>query len=122
MSHRVELSQRFSFEAAHSLPMVPEGHKCGRLHGHSFHARVTVAGPIDEKMGWLVDYATIKEAIEPLRRQLDHHHLNQVEGLENPTSEMIAIWIWDRLHPHLDGLQEVTVEETCNNGCSYRGE
>ncbi|MGA1202298.1 MAG: 6-carboxytetrahydropterin synthase QueD [Planctomycetota bacterium] len=117
----VELAHRFTFEAAHYLPRVPEGHKCRRLHGHSFAATIVVRGPIDPEMGWLVDYAEIKGAVAPLREMLDHHLLNEVEGLENPTSEVIAVWLWDRLLPSLPILAEVRVEETCNNGCAYRG-
>ena len=118
----VELAHRFTFEAAHSLPNVPADHKCRRLHGHSFAATVVVRGPIDPAMGWLIDYAEIKHAVAPLRDQLDHHYLNEVPGLENPTSEMIAVWLWGRLKPALAPLAEVRVEETCNNGCVYRGE
>ena len=92
------------------------------MHGHSFAATVTVRGPIDPAHGWLIDYAEIKRAIAPLRDQLDHHLLNEIEGLENPTSEMVAVWIWQRLAPTLPVLTEVRVEETCNNACVYRGE
>ena len=122
MNPTVELEHRFTFEAAHFLPHVPADHKCRRMHGHSFAAMVTVRGPIDPKKGWLVDYAEIKRAIAPLREQLDHHLLNEVEGLQNPTSEMVAVWIWERLVSTLPGLAEVRIEETCNNACSYRGE
>ncbi len=121
MTERVTLTHAFTFEAAHLLPRLPASHKCRRLHGHSFRAEVLVAGEIDPTLGWLIDYATIKEATEPVRAALDHYYLNEVPGLENPTSEMIAIWIWRRLAPVLPGLVEVRVHETCNNGCSYRG-
>ncbi len=117
----VELVHRFTFEAAHFLPSVPDDHKCRRMHGHSFAAEVVVRGPIDAKLGWLIDYADIKATIAPLREQLDHRLLNEVEGLENPTSERIALWIWARLKSHLPGLSEVRVAETCNNACVYRG-
>jgi 6-pyruvoyltetrahydropterin/6-carboxytetrahydropterin synthase len=122
MSHRIELRHKFTFEAAHSLPRVPAEHKCRRLHGHSFSAEVVVRGEIDPHLGWLVDYAEIKRAVEPLRTRLDHHHLNEIEGLENPTSERIAIWIWERIAAALPGLAEVHVAETCNNSCVYRGD
>lgn len=118
----VELVHRFTFEAAHFLPRVPEDHKCRRMHGHSFAAEVVVRGPVDPSLGWVVDYADIKAAVAPLRHRLDHHLLNEVEGLENPTSEMIAVWIWERLAPTLPGLTEVRVAETCNNACVYRGD
>ena len=118
----VTIERTFRFEAAHLLPNVPAEHKCRRLHGHSFATDVVVRGEIDPRLGWLVDYAEIKAAVEPLRQLLDHRHLNEIEGLENPTSENIAIWIWERLLPALPGLAEVRVAETCNNACVYRGE
>jgi len=111
----------FSFEAAHRLPNVPEGHKCARLHGHSFRVRVTVSGPVDPQMGWVIDFADIKQAFAPLRDALDHRYLNEIGGLENPTSEVLARWIWDRLHPSLPILSAVEVRETCTSGCIYRG-
>jgi 6-pyruvoyltetrahydropterin/6-carboxytetrahydropterin synthase len=117
----VRLVKTFHFEAAHRLPRVPEGHKCARLHGHSFRVDVEVEGPIDESKGWLIDYADIKDAFAPLHEQLDHHYLNEIEGLENPTSEILAAWIWDRLRPRLEGLARVVVHETCNARCAYEG-
>ncbi|MBA2660975.1 MAG: 6-carboxytetrahydropterin synthase QueD [Bradymonadaceae bacterium] len=119
---KVELTKQFSFESAHSLPHVPAGHKCSRLHGHSFRITVEVSGEIDEAMGWLIDYAAIKEAFEPLHAALDHRYLNEIEGLENPTSEILSRWIWVRLKPALPLLSAITVHETCTSGCVYRGE
>jgi 6-pyruvoyltetrahydropterin/6-carboxytetrahydropterin synthase len=101
---------------------VPEGHKCFRLHGHSFRVEIHVAGEVDETTGWIMDFADIKSAFEPLHDQLDHHYLNEVDGLENPTSENLAHWIWDRLEPTLSGLSRVVVRETCTSGCVYIGE
>jgi 6-pyruvoyltetrahydropterin/6-carboxytetrahydropterin synthase len=118
---KVELSQKFRIEAAHLLPRVPEGHKCRRLHGHSYRIEIVVEGEVDPQTGWLVDYANIKEAFKPLFEQLDHHYLNEVEGLENPTSENLARWIWVRLRDQLP-LAEVRIEETCASACAYRGE
>jgi 6-pyruvoyltetrahydropterin/6-carboxytetrahydropterin synthase len=118
---RVRLTRAFRFEAAHFLPEAPEGHKCRRLHGHSFRVLVSVAGPMDEKTGWLMDYADIAQAFEPLRQKLDHYCLNEVEGLSNPTSELLAAWIWRRLEPALPGLAAITVRETCTARCTYRG-
>ena len=111
----------FTIEAAHRLPNVPEGHKCARLHGHSFRIELHVAGEPGEHSGWVMDFADVKAAFEPLYRQLDHHYLNDIEGLENPTSEQLAIWIWERLKPALPGLSEIVVHETCTAGCRYRG-
>jgi len=118
----MRLFKEFSFEAAHLLPNVPEGHKCARLHGHSFHARVTVEGPVGESSGWVMDFADLKSAFEPLHDRLDHRYLNEIPGLANPTSEHIARWIWRELRPRLPWLVEVEVRETCTTGCVYRGE
>ena len=121
MNGTMEIWKDFTFEAAHRLPNVPSGHKCARLHGHSFRVRIYVTGPVDEAMGWVVDFADIKTAFKPLEDELDHHYLNEVEGLANPTSENIAVWIWTRLQPTLRGLSRVVVKETCTAGCTYRG-
>ena len=111
-----------TFEAAHRLPNVPPGHKCGRLHGHSFRLRLYVSGPVDEITGWVIDFSEIKQAFHPLYDQLDHHYLNEVPGLENPTSENLARWIWRNLRPKLPGLSRVEIFETCTSGCVYGGE
>jgi 6-pyruvoyltetrahydropterin/6-carboxytetrahydropterin synthase len=107
------------FESAHRLPNTPEGHKCRRLHGHSFHAELHVTGPVDPHTGWVMDFAEVRERFEPLRRTLDHNFLNEIHGLENPTSENIAAWIWERLRPTLPLLSAVVVHETCNARCIY---
>jgi 6-pyruvoyltetrahydropterin/6-carboxytetrahydropterin synthase len=117
----VRLSKKFRIEAAHLLPKVPAGHKCRRLHGHSFGIEVVVEGEVDPELGWLVDYAAIAGAFAPLFEQLDHHYLNEVEGLENPTSENLARWIWERLEGRLEGLAEIRIDETCTSSCTYRG-
>ena len=118
----MEIYKEFTFEAAHRLPNVPAGHKCARLHGHSFHIEIHVRGPIGAASGWVMDYADIAEAFRPLHAQLDHHYVNEIEGLENPTSEHIARWIWRGLYPALHGLARVVVRETCTSGCVYAGE
>ena len=117
----VELRKTFQFEAAHLLPRLPKTHKCRRLHGHSFKVEIVVRGPCDSKMGWLIDYAEISAAFKPLWRKLDHNFLNDIPGLENPTSENVAAWIWNRLKPKLPELCEVVVAETCTAQCVYRG-
>jgi 6-pyruvoyltetrahydropterin/6-carboxytetrahydropterin synthase len=122
VTHHAEIYREFTFEAAHRLPNVPEGHKCARLHGHSYLAMVHVLGPAGEDTGWVQDFGDIKVAFKPLEEQLDHHYLNEVPGLENPTSEVLAKWIWDRLVEELPNLTEVRVRETCTSGCIYRGE
>ena len=118
----MEIYKEFTFEAAHRLPHVPEGHKCARLHGHSFRVRVHVEGPVDKTLGWIIDFADIKEAFEPLHEELDHNYLNEVDGLENPTSENLARWVWRRMRKELPLMSAVSVSETCNSGCVYRGE
>jgi len=118
---KMELRKTFQFEAAHLLPHLPEDHKCRRLHGHSFMVDVVVEGECDPKLGWVMDYADIKQAFDPYWKQLDHYYLNEVPGLENPTSENVAIWIWDRLKPALPLLTEVVVAETCTARAVYRG-
>jgi 6-pyruvoyltetrahydropterin/6-carboxytetrahydropterin synthase len=117
----VELRKTFQFEAAHFLPRLPQTHKCRRLHGHSFQVEVAVAGACDPQLGWLMDYADITAAFKPLWEQLDHNFLNDIDGLENPTSENLAVWIWSRLKPRLPQLTEVVVAETCQSKCLYRG-
>jgi 6-pyruvoyltetrahydropterin/6-carboxytetrahydropterin synthase len=111
----------FHIEAAHRLPNVPPGHKCARLHGHSFRVEIHVAGEPEAVTGWVMDYADIKAAFQPLFEQLDHHYLNEIKGLENPTSELLARWIWQRLKSALPGLDRVVVHETCTAGASYAG-
>jgi 6-pyruvoyltetrahydropterin/6-carboxytetrahydropterin synthase len=117
----MDIFKEFSFEAAHRLPNVPTGHKCARLHGHSFRVELHVRGPLLEPTGWVMDFADIKAAFKPLEEQLDHHYLNEVEGLENPTSEVLARWIWQRLLPKLPQLTKVVIRETCTSGCIYEG-
>jgi len=118
----MEIYKEFTIEAAHRLPNVPEGHKCARLHGHSFHLVIHVSGQPGAETGWVMDFAEISEAFRPLYLQLDHHYLNEIEGLENPTSENLARWIWHRLRPKLPLLSQVVVRETCTCGCIYHGE
>ena len=117
----MDIFKVFRIEAAHRLPNVPPGHKCARLHGHSFAVELSVAGEPGADTGWVMDFADVKRAFQPLYDQLDHHYLNDIAGLENPTSEMLAIWIWDRLKPALPQLSCVTVHETCTSGCRYTG-
>jgi len=118
----MEIYKEFSFEAAHRLPNVPAGHKCARLHGHSFLVRIVVSGEVGDESGWVMDFGDIKKAFHPIWEQLDHHYLNEVPGLENPTSENIARWIWQRLQPGLPELAGIEIRETCTSGCIYRGD
>lgn len=117
----VRLVRKLSFEAAHRLPHVPEGHKCERLHGHSFRVELVVEGPVNEKTGWFIDYADIDDAWAPLYETLDHRYLNEVPGLENPTSENLCRFLWEKLQPRLPSLSRVVVHETCDATCEYDG-
>lgn len=118
----MEIFKEFSFEAAHRLPNVPPGHKCARLHGHSFLVKVVVSGSPGEQSGWIMDFGDIKKAFKPVLEQLDHYYLNDIVGLENPTSENLVIWIWTRLKPLLPELSRIEIRETCTSGCSYSGD
>jgi 6-pyruvoyltetrahydropterin/6-carboxytetrahydropterin synthase len=121
LSNNVRLVREFSFDAAHGLPNAPPGHKCTRLHGHRYRVEVVCEGEVDPTTGWLVDFGEIKGAFAPLLEQLDHRYLNELDGLENPTAENLAKWIWVRLKPQLVTLAQVNVAETRATRCEYRG-
>ena len=118
----MEIFKVFTIEAAHYLPNVAEGHKCHRLHGHSFGIELAVCGPLGQQTGWVMDFGDITAAFQPIHAQLDHRYLHEIEGLANPTSENLARWIWQRLRPVLPQLSKITVRETCTCGCVYFGE
>ena len=115
---RTEISKTFPIEAAHLLPHVPKGHKCARLHGHSFQITLHVTGEIDPKLGWIIDFAEISRAFEPMHALLDHRYLNEVPGLENPTSENLARFVLERVQLPGARLAAVSVAETCNSKCT----
>ncbi len=117
----MEIFKDFTFDSAHFLPHVPKGHKCFRMHGHTYRLRVVVRGAVDEKLGWVMDFADIKAAVKPIIAQLDHRVLNDIEGLENPTAEVISKWIWTRLRAHLPGLARIELYETPTSGCIFTG-
>ena len=120
---RVELVKEFHFESAHRLPGVPADHKCFRMHGHSYRIEVCVAGEVDPALGWLVDFGEIAARVEPvIKQELDHRVLNDVVGLENPTSELLAVWLWQRLGSLVPNLAAITMHETCTARCTYRGQ
>jgi 6-pyruvoyltetrahydropterin/6-carboxytetrahydropterin synthase len=118
---QIELHREYRFEAAHRLPRLPESHKCFRLHGHSFRFEVMLVGEVDEQTGFLIDFGDVDAIVEPVRERLDHYFLNEIEGLENPTSEILARWLWRSLKPQLPILASITVAETCDARCVYRG-
>lgn len=117
----MEIFKSFKIEAAHRLPGLPEGHKCRRLHGHSFQIDIHVRGVVDKERGWVRDFAEITSAFRPLFEDLDHRYLNDIEGLENPTSERLAQYVWARLAPIVPGLCRIVIHETCTAGCAYEG-
>ena len=121
VKYSMDIFKVFQVEAAHHLPNVPEDHKCRRLHGHSFIIEIHVSGPVGQDTGWVMDFSDLKQIFQPLYDQLEHNYLNEIQGLENPTSENLAIWIWDKLIPVLPQLSKVAVKETCNSGCIYTG-
>lgn len=118
----MDIFKVFTIEAAHRLPNVPADHKCSRLHGHSFRIEIHVSGPVLEPTGWVQDFSEISLAFKSLLDRLDHYYLNEIEGLENPTSENLAKWIWVRLKPVLPLLSAIVINETCTAGCSYCGD
>ena len=117
----VEIVQTFRFESAHSLPRVPDTHKCKRLHGHSYQVDVHVLGPVDPDTGWVIDFFDIEAFFSPISKALDHRVLNDVPGLDNPTAENMAVWIWRKLKPVLPALSQVVVHETGTSRAIYRG-
>ena len=118
----MELRKTLQIEAAHRLPNVPTGHKCARLHGHSWRIEVAIEGPVGNDTGWVMDYADLKAAFQPIHDQIDHNYLNEIPGLENPTSERLAVWLWNELKPRLPLLIELVIAETCTSRCVYRGQ
>jgi 6-pyruvoyltetrahydropterin/6-carboxytetrahydropterin synthase len=119
---QISLRRIFDFEAAQHLPSFPEGHKCRRMHGHSFQLEVVVTGTVDPKTGLFYDHGKIAAAVRPIVERLDHTCLNETAGLENPTLEVMAKWFWDTLAPQLPGLSEITLHETPRASCTYRGD
>jgi 6-pyruvoyltetrahydropterin/6-carboxytetrahydropterin synthase len=119
---RARLTKDFTFEAAQTLPNAPEGHKCRKMHGHSFKIEVSVEGEVDPETGWVYDHAEIGAAMKPLLEKLDHSYLNEIEGLENPTIENMATWFWKKLQSKCTGLREIVIHETPTARCVYRGE
>ena len=114
--------KQFTFDSAHFLPNVPEGHKCKNVHGHTYHLTVYVKGSLLEHEGWVIDFGDLKAIVKPLIEQLDHAMLNDIPGLENPTAERLSVWIWDKIKPQLPGLSKIELKETPTSGVVYEGE
>jgi 6-pyruvoyltetrahydropterin/6-carboxytetrahydropterin synthase len=117
----VELSKEYIFEAAHRLPRVPEGHKCARLHGHTYKVELEVRGPVDARTGWLMDFTRVDDVWAELFARFDHRTLNDVPGLENSTCENVAAYVWEAVKPRVPELSGVTVWENRDSKCTYRG-
>ena len=113
-----DLQKTFRFEAAHRLTMVDKNHPCSKIHGHSFAVNIKIRGKIDQQLGWVEDYLVIKDAMKPIIKQLDHTYLNEIEGLENPTSENIAFWIYQKIKNKLTDIHSITIMETCTSTCT----
>ncbi len=111
--------KQFYFDSAHYLPYVPDGHKCKEMHGHTYKLTLYFTGPLDETYGWVIDFNEIKTVVDPLIKTLDHKLLNNIEGLENPTSEVIAMWIWTKLKPGMPLLSKIELNETPSTGAVY---
>ena len=117
----MDIFRIFHLQCARRLPMLPDAHPCSHLHGHSFRVEVHVSGPLDATLGWVVDFADIEAAWQPIHAALDHRNLNDITGLDNPTSERLAMWLWEKLKAALPGLSKVVVMETHDSGCAFSG-
>lgn len=118
----MEIYKVFTIDVAHSLPAVPEGHKCSKVHGHTFRIEVHLSGPVDPVKGWVMDFAEITALFQPVQKRLDHKYLNEIEGLENPTSENLSKWLWKELRATLPYLSKIVVQESPDSGCVYYGD
>jgi 6-pyruvoyltetrahydropterin/6-carboxytetrahydropterin synthase len=114
--------KQFTFDAAHFLPKVPEGHKCRQVHGHTYHLTIFISGPVTEDIGWVIDFSELKGVCKPLVDRLDHALLNEVSGLENPTAENVARWLWKQIKIKLPSLQKIELKETPTSGVIYEGD
>ena len=117
----MQIFKQFTFDSAHFLPNVPEGHKCKEIHGHTYHLTVYLDGDLDEKLGWVIDFTDVKNVIDPIIKSIDHQFLNNIPGLENPSSEIMAIWLWNKIEPELPQLSKIELNETPTSGVIYEG-
>ena len=113
--------KQFTFDSAHLLPNVPQDHKCRQLHGHTYHLTVFVEGDLQKEMGWVLDFSDLNKVIKPVIELVDHKYLNDIPGLENPTTEIFSIWLWDQIKPALSGLKKIELKETPGSGVIYEG-
>lgn len=117
----MQIFKEFTFDSAHFLPNVPDGHKCKVMHGHTYHLKVYIEGELDKRLGWVIDFKELKRHIHPVIERLDHHTLNEIEGLENPTCELIAVWLWHQIKPNIPLLYRIELNETPTSGAIYEG-
>ena len=115
------LYKQFTFDAAHYLPKVPDGHKCKQMHGHTYHLTIFIEGEVLKERGWVLDFGDIKELLKPVLGIIDHALLNNIPGLENPTAELFSIWLWDKIKPLLPELKKIELKETPTSGVIYEG-
>ena len=120
--NRMEIYKEFSFDSAHFLPHVPDGHKCRNMHGHTYRLRVYIKGAIDPHLGWIMDFKELKDALSGVIDQLDHKLINDIPGLQNPTAENITVWIWKQIQPLLPQLSKIELYETPTTGVIYSGD
>lgn len=113
---------QFTFDSAHFLPHVPEGHKCRQLHGHTYHLTIHIEGKVQEQEGWVIDFNDLKRVVKPVIEQVDHQFLNDIPGLENPTAEVFSIWLWNKIEVLLPGLKKIELKETPGSGVIYEGD
>ena len=117
----MEIFKQFTFDSAHFLPNVAPDHKCRALHGHTYRLVAYFKGELDKELGWVIDFAEVKRVIDPVVNIVDHHLLNDIAGLENPTCEILAIWLWDKIKPNIPALSKIELHETPTSGVVYEG-
>jgi len=114
--------KKFTFDSAHFLPHVPHTHKCRETHGHTYLLTVYIEGGLVNHLEWVMDFADLKKVIEPVIDSVDHKLLNNIPGLENPTCEILAVWLWKQIKPHIPQLKKIELNETPTSGAIYEGE
>ena len=117
----MKIFKNFTFDSAHFLPNVPEGHKCKELHGHTYRLTVILESELVKKLDWVVDFAEVKNVINPIIDSIDHKLLNDIEGLQNPTCEIVAIWLWNKIKDELPQLTKIELSENASSGVIYEG-
>jgi len=117
----MQIFKQFTFDSAHFLPYVPDGHKCKEIHGHTYYMTVYIEGNLDKKLDWIMDFTEIKGVIKPIIESIDHKLLNNLSGLENPTCEVLVMWLWNKIKPKIPLLTKIILNETPTSGTVYEG-